>query len=249
MDFTVHHTDGKTSERRVSITNVCLGRAAGRDLAASRAHMDEVRKSGAIVYSLPNYCRKSRYLFTYENVIEVQERRTGPEVEYVLIAAGKDTLVSVGSDNNDSTLLGLSTKALGTIYDTAKSKQCCPASVARGVWLYDDVKDHWDKLRLKSHTTINGRDVQYQDFALTELRTPETNFKDFPELRNDGTAFLSGSAAGVAGLPPHLYEAASKEGIFPDNFHISIHDPVLGREISHSFKIEYLTWPDSDLSP
>jgi len=248
-EFTLYHKDGTSSKRTINVRSLCLGRASGRDLEAARKHMDEVRATGAAVYSLPNYCRKSRYLLTNEDVIEVQERRTAPEVEYVTMVDGKEILVTVGSDNNDATLLGLTTKALGTVYDSAKSKQVCPASVAKGAWLYDDVKDHWDRLRLKSHIHVGGKDVPYQDYPLTELRTPESYFEAFPALKADGTVFLSGSAAAVPSVPPNLYNAKAKDGLFPDNFHISIHDPVLNRTISHGFRIEHLEWPDSDVSP
>jgi hypothetical protein len=249
MEFTVHNKDGTTEKRTVSVRSLCLGRASSRDPADVKKHVEKVRATGAAIYNVPNFCRKSRYLLTSEDVIEVQERRTAPEVEYVLIADGDEILVSVGSDNNDATLIGLITEALGTVYDTAKSKQLCPASVAKSAWLYKDVKDHWDELRLKSHVRMGGKDVQYQDFQVTQMRAPEAFFKAFPSLREDGTVFFSGSAAGVPSVPPNLFNAVVKDGLFPDNFHFSMHDPVLGGTISHAFRIEHLEWPDSEISP
>jgi hypothetical protein len=215
-----------------------------------RAHMDKARSNGFAVYDVPNVCKKSRYLLTNEDAIEVQERRTGGEVEYVLISDRGRVLVTVGSDENDSTLIGLSSEALGKVYDPAKSKQMCPSVVARDVWLYDDVKDHWDQLRLRSRVILDGNNkVLYQDFPLANLRDPETNFRDFPWLRDDGTVMLSGSSDAVPGAPAKLFAASDREGIFPDNFEIEMHDPVLNRTIAHAFRIQYLVWPDSDKSP
>lgn len=248
-DFTLYSKNGTSSTRTVNVTNVCLGRASTRDEQAGKKYIEGVRATGAAIYNVPNFCRKSRYLLTNENAIEVQEWRTSCEVEYVTMVDHGEVLISVGSDNNDATLLGLTTKPLGTVADTAKSKQVCPASVAKGAWLYSDVKDHWDQLWLKSHVRIAGKDVQYQNFQVTQLRSPESYFKSFPELKNEGTVFLSGSSAAVPDHPPNLYNVLSKEGIFPDNFNIAIHDPVLKRTISHEFAISHLTWPDSEISP
>lgn len=252
MQFNLRGKDGTASPIEVNVRTICLGRAAGRDLSAMKSVVEKARAKGFAMYDVPNVCKKSRYLLTNEDTIEVQDRRTGGEVEYALISDRGRVLVTVGTDENDSTLIGLSSEALGKVYDPAKSKQMCPAVVARDVWSYDDVKDHWDQLRLRSRVMLDGDENSkrlYQDFPLASLRDPETNFKDFPWLRDDGTVLLSGSFDAVPDIPAKLFAATDKDGTFPDNFEIEIHDPVLNRTISHSFRIQHLVWPDSDKSP
>src|SRR5215471_8650385 len=169
MEFTVQGRDGSESTRTVDVRTVCLGRAASRNIDAMKELMREKREEGFAVYDPPNVCKKSRYLLTNEEAIEVQEPRTTAEVEYVMILDKGETFVTVGSDHNDTTLIGLSTPVLGKVYDTAKTKQACPAVVATKMWRYEDVKDHWDDLRLGSHFVVSGEKIAYQDFPLSNL--------------------------------------------------------------------------------
>lgn len=247
MEFTVYGKNGK-SKRTVDVKAVCLGRAASRDVAAMEKLMEEKRAAGFAVYHPPNVCKKSRYLLTNEGEIEVQERRTSGEGEYVAIMDKGDILVSVGSDVDDITLMGVQSSMLGKVYDTAKTKQACPAVVARDAWLYEDVKDHWDELRVKTSVIISGKRVPYQDYPLSELVNLVFYFKRFPWLKKNGTVLLSGSSAALPNVPKKLYDCVA-DGIFPDNFHFELHDPVLGRTISHTYTIHHLEWPDSDVSP
>jgi hypothetical protein len=250
MGFTVRERDGRESQRTVDIRAVCLGRAASRDVDAMKRLMQKKKEEGFAVYDPPNVCKKSRYLLTNEESIEVQEPRTTGEVEYVLIVdKGGEIFVSAGSDQNDTTLIGLSSPVLGKVYDTAKTKQACPAVMAREVWRYDDVKDHWDDLRLRSHLMVSGEKLAYQDFPLSDLVDPQYYFRRYPWLRTEGTALFSGSSDAVPNVPARLYNFQAKDGLFPDNFHLEIHDPILKRTISHWYKIEHLEWPDSDVSP
>lgn len=248
-EFTVHAVDGKPERRVVDVKAVCLGRAASRDIDAMEKMVEEKRSAGFAVYRPPNVCRKSRYLLTNEGEIEVQERRTSSEGEYVAIMDRGDVLVSVGSDVNDSTLLELESSALGKVFDTAKSKQACPAVVARDAWLYSEVKDHWDELRLRTSVVISRKKVTYQDFPLSNLVDLGFYLKRFPWLKKNGTVLLSGSSAAVPDVPKKLFDPAAKDGIFPDNFHLELHDPLLDRTITHTYAVRHLEWPDSDVSP
>ncbi len=247
MEFMVHGKNDK-SKRTVDVKAVCLGRAASRDVGATEKSMEEKRAAGFAVYHPPNVCKKSRYLLTNEDEIEVQERRTSGEGEYVAIMDKGDILVSVGSDHNDITLLGVQSSILGKVYDTAKTKQACPAVVARDAWLYEDVKDHWDELRVRTSVTISGKRIPFQDYLLSDLVNLEFYLKKFPWLKKAGTVLFSGSSEGLPNVPKQLY-APTADGIFPDNFHFELHDPVLGRTISHTYAIHHLEWPDSDVSP
>ena len=231
MRFDVYAKDGSVSRRAVSVKQLCFGRNCGRDIEATRKRLDEKRAEGYAVYDNPNICRTSRYLLTNEDVIEVQGSQTSGEVEIVAIVDKSEVLISVGSDHNDRSLGTMWTKALGKVYDTAKSKQMVPAVVAKDAWRYEDVKDHWDKLNLRSYVTVSGRRTPYQNFTLSALVDLEYHFKTNPWLKEDGVVLFGGSGGGLSTVP---------RNVFPPDFHFEVYDPVLNRTISHSYTIRWL---------
>jgi hypothetical protein len=242
LEFNIVEKDGSTLTREVSVKRLFLGRNAGRDIEGTRASLDVLRAEGYAVHGNPNLCRKSCYLLTNEDSIEVQGPQTSGEVEYVAIFGGGEIFVSVGSDHNDRTLYYLWTQALGKVADSAKSKQMCPAVVARSAWRYEDVKDHWDELNLKSFVLVNGSKIPYQDFKLADLVDLEYQLRTNPSLREDGTVLFGGSSAMLSAVPSTIYMGqASIEGlIFPGNFSFELADPKLQRKISHSYSIDSL---------
>ncbi|NIQ33340.1 MAG: DUF2848 domain-containing protein, partial [Nitrososphaeria archaeon] len=159
---------------------LCLGRSTSRDIETIRSRYEKIRAEGYHVHGNPNICRKSRYLVTQEDVIEVQGPQTSGEVEYVAVMDKGEAFISVGSDHNDRTLVRLWTPSLDKVYDTAKSKQMVPAVVASDAWKYEDVKDHWDQLNLRSYITVSGNKIPYQDFKLGDLFDLEYHFKTNP---------------------------------------------------------------------
>ncbi|MEM2876162.1 MAG: DUF2848 family protein [Candidatus Bathyarchaeia archaeon] len=242
IKFDVHARDGSVSSKFVSVKKLCLGRYCSREIEATRKRLDEKRAEGYTVHGNPNICMKSRYLLTNEDVIEVQGPQTSGEVEFVAIMDKGEVLVSVGSDHNDRTLEIMWTEALGKVYDTAKSKQMAPAVVAKDAWLYRDVKDHWDKLNLRSYVTFSGEKIPYQDFTLSELVDLEYHFRANPWLMEDGVVLFGGTSGTLPTVPPNVFQfqPSLKGLIFPSDFHFEIRDPVLGRVISHSYKVRCL---------
>jgi len=235
----VANKDGSVSNRRVSVKRLFLGRNTSRDIKGTLASLDALRAEGYSIHGNPNICKKSRYLLTNENEIEVQGPQTSGEAEYVAIFDGGEVYVSVGSDHNDRTLQYLCTEALGQVYDTAKSKQMCPAVVGTEAWRYEDVKDHWDQLNLKSFVTVNGSKIPFQDFKLSDLVDLEYHLRTTPPLRSDGTVLFGGSSGTVRAVPANVFQGQSSlQGVyFPPDFGMELVDPVLGRKISHHYTI------------
>jgi len=242
MEFNAYARDGSVSRRAVSVKRLCLGRNSSRDIEATRKSLDERRAEGYAVHSNPNICMKSRYLLTNEDIIEVQGPQTSGEVEIVAIVDKGEVLISVGSDHNDRTLGTMWTEALGKIYDTAKSKQMVPAVVARDAWKYEDVKDHWDRLNLRSYVTVSGGGMPYQNFALSDLVDLEYHFRTNPWLKEDGVVLFGGTSKTLPTVPPNVYQfqPSIKGLIFPRDFHFEVYDPRLDRKISHSYRIQCL---------
>lgn len=237
--LTVHGKDGSASSRRVGVKSLNLARHCGRNIEATKQVLDSFRAQGYQVHGNPSVCGKSRYLLTQENDIEVQGPQTSGEVEMVAIVDGGDVLVTVGSDHDDRTIESMWTDTLGNVYDTAKIKQMGPCVMASDAWYYDDVKDHWDDLRLKSYVTVDGKKILYQDFNISHLLTLEYHFKANPKLKQDGTVLFCGTGDVVTNLPADVYGFQQHfQGLkfFPD-FHYEVNDPVLKRGISHYYNI------------
>jgi hypothetical protein len=248
-DFNVISRDGSSSKRSVKVEGLWHGRHCSRDVDVTRTYLDGRRAEGYSVHGNPNLCKKSRYLLTNETTIEVQGPQTSGEVEYVTFVDDEDVFVSVGSDHNDRSLESLWTDALGKIYDTAKSKQMVPAVVAREAWKYEDIIDHWDRLVLRSHVTVAGHKVLYQDFSVSKVMDPQYHFRSSLELAKDGNFLFGGSWGAAPGVPSDIYQfQKSIRGLnFPRDFHFEIHDPILGRTISHGYDVLSLE-PDGSMS-
>jgi hypothetical protein len=160
---------------------------------------------------------------------------------------GGNTYISVGSDHNDRSLGELWTPMLGKVFDSAKTKQMVPALVARDGWLYQDIEDHWDEIILRSFVTFSDQLISYQEFCLGALLDLNHHLQSSPWIAQEGTVLLGGSGAFVPELPVSLFQTQSNlEGVvFPSDFHMEMHDPVLGRTIKHSYEVRSLEEPGS----
>jgi hypothetical protein len=242
LTFNVYEKDGSSTQKTVKVEKLCFSRHASRDVASVRAGLDKIRAEGYSVHGNPNICRKSRYLLTQENQIEVQGPNTSGEVEFVVFVDGDEILVSVGSDHNDRSLDTLWIKALGKVYDSVKCKQMVPAVIAKDAWRYDDVKDHWDELKLKSFITILGKRIPYQDFELDRLFNPNYYFSQTGIKKEDGLFIFGGSHQALSNVPSNVYHfQPSINGLmFPQDFHFEIHDQKMKRNISQSYTVQYV---------
>ena len=243
----VHPKDGAPYPIEVDVTRLGCSRNAARDVEATQREVDQVRAGGSKMHGPAGICFKSRYLITNEEAIEVQGPHTSGEVEFVAIRQGGELFVSVGSDHNDRSLDDLWTPMLGKVHDTAKTKQMAPAVVARDAWRYDDMKDHWDDIVMKSSVTVSDELVPFQEFKLADLLDLEYHLVHADWLQQDGAVLLGGSGALAPGAPESIYVGQTDlDGvIFPADFHFEMIDPVLGRTISHGYDVFSLEGPDS----
>jgi len=247
LDFTIRLKDGSSTKRSVSVKRIFLARHCDRDIEATRAILDAKRAEGYSAHGNPSICRKSRYLVTNEDVVEVQGPQTSGEVEIAAIMDRNEVLISAGSDHCDRTLETMWTAALGKIYDTAKIKQMAPAVVAREAWKYDDVLDHWDQLILRSSITVDGRRIPYQEFKLAELVSLDHHLTNHPELGEDGSILFAGSGNILSTVPSNVYQGQpSIQGlVFPSDFNFELEDQVLRRKIVHSYTVLSIEKPRS----
>ena len=186
----------------------------GRDEAALRKHIRELEELGVKPpKTTPIFYRVSADLLTQASAIQVSGPDTSGEVEFVLLAKADGLWVTVGSDHTDR-----KAETIGV----SLSKQLCAKPIAKDAWRYDEVKDHWERLILRSWA--DGE--LYQEGPVTAMRAPEDLLSRYP-LRPGWVMFCGTLAA--------------KGGIRPSNvFRMELEDPVRKRKLAHEYRITVL---------
>jgi len=186
----------------------------GRDEAALRKHIRELEEIGvkppkttAIIY------RVAADLLTTASEIQVSGPETSGEVEFVLLSKPDGLWVTVGSDHTDR-----KAETIGV----SLSKQLCAKPIGKEAWRYDEVKQHWERLVLRSWA--DGE--LYQEGAVTDMRSPEDLLARYPP--KSGWAMFCGTLAAKGGIRPAKV------------FRMELEDPVRRRKLTHEYRIEAL---------
>ncbi len=201
---------------------ICAG-WVGKNKEALRAHIDELGQHGVPAPTrIPIYMNFSPYLITTSDAIDVISGESSGEVEYVVLKGEGRIYIGVGSDQTDRGLEKFSIPA---------SKQMYAKVMAPLVWPYEEVKDHWNQIVIRSWTTRAAERMLYQEDALTTILDVETVLKGLPMdegLPNDGLVLFSGTIATKMGL------------VYGERFDFEMEDPVLGRKIRHGYGVRVL---------
>ena len=186
----------------------------GRDEAALRKHIRELEELGVKPpKSTPIFYRVAADLLTTGNEIQVSGPDTSGEVEVVLLAKRDGLWVTVGSDHTDR-----KAETIGV----SLSKQLCAKPIAKDAWRYDDVKDHWERLVLRSWA--DGE--LYQEGPVTAMRSPEDLLGRYS--LNPGWVMFCGTLAAKSGIRPAKV------------FRMELEDPVRSRKLAHEYRITVL---------
>ncbi|MGD9879417.1 MAG: DUF2848 domain-containing protein [Reyranella sp.] len=207
----------------VEIDQLVIAGWTSRDVAALEHHIEELKSIGVQPPSrVPLYYRAAATLLTQADTIEVLGDDTTGEAEPVLVGTPDRLWVTVGSDHTDRRVES---------YGVAVSKQLCPKVVGRAVWRFEDVEPHWDQLVLRSFVEEGGKPVLYQEGTLARLRAPReliAGWRNGDRHLPPGVAMFCGTLPAIGGI-----RAAPR-------FSMELEDPVLGRKIAHSYRIEAL---------
>jgi hypothetical protein len=195
----------------------------GRDIAALETHIRELEAIGVKrPKTAPIFYRVAASLLTTADTIEVLGDQSSGEAECVVYSFDDSLFVGVGSDHTDR-----KAEAVGV----SLSKQMCAKPVSREAWRFEDVAVHWDKLILRSFVSTEGRRRPYQEGSLAAMRPPTELFRLYcGGPLPAGTAMFCGTLAVHGGIAPS------------ETFEMELEDPVLGRRITHSYRVN--TLPD-----
>jgi hypothetical protein len=196
----------------------------GRDVAALEKHIRELEAIGVKrPKSTPIFYRVAASLLTTDDTIEVLGDHSSGEVECVAYSFDDGTFVGLGSDHTDR-----KAESVGV----SLSKQMCAKPVSREIWRLEDVAPHWDALLLRSYVGVNGERRLYQEGSVAAMRPLNELFRLYGERERlaAGTAMFCGTLAVHGGIAP------------AEKFEMELEDPVLGRRITHSYRVK--TLPD-----
>lgn len=212
----------RSGERRERITvdKAVVGGWTAKDQEGLRHHIEELAKIGVKPPAkTPLFYRVGARRLTTNDAIEALADGSSGEVEWVMLKHGGRLWVGVGSDHTDRKIesQGISV-----------AKQICDKPIAPKFWPYDEVKDHWEQIELKSEIVVGGQRQLYQNGTVASLLHPDTLLdlyrQDEGEMK-DGSLLFGGTTAAIGGVRP------------ADRFICTMRDPVLKREITHAYDV------------
>jgi len=194
LNLTLNKKSG-TESLSFSVRRMVNAGFVGRDREAVRRHIEELKKEGVPVpEEVPTLYPVASYLITTGDVLEVVDESTSGEAEFVLLLEGGKIYVGAGSDHTDRDLEASS---------IIKAKQICPNVISSVVWPYEEVKQVWDALVLRSWVERGGQRILYQQTKLASIMSAEdiisfvrSKVKD-GDL--DGTVIYSGTISALGG--------------------------------------------------
>ncbi|PAU78465.1 DUF2848 domain-containing protein [Halomonas salipaludis] len=207
----------------VEIKELIIAGWAGREQAAIDEHIEELKEIGVTPPSTtPLFYRVAANQLTTDAAIQVLGEASSGEVEIVLIGTSQGTLMGIGSDHTDRE---------AEAWSVAHSKQVCAKPVSQQLWRLDSVIEHWDELQMSAYATFDGKEVLYQQGAVTGLLHPAELLQRFgleqPQLA-PGQAMLCGTLPVIGGV-----RAA-------EAFRMVLEDPVTGHKLEHRYAVESL---------
>jgi hypothetical protein len=226
LNFTVIGIDGESPLSVDLVRCYNLGFTM-RDEEKMQRHLEECYKLGVkelICDRPPLVMPISPWAVLTDSKVAVQRPKTSGEVEIVTLADADGTVyVGVGSDQTDRPLEGI---------DIPWAKQVAPNVVAPTLWKWDDVKDHWDEVRMSCTVVDKGESVEYQDASVAEFWTPVEMLQGV----RDSVVHVPGAIVLFSGTVVTLEETLR----FAEQWTLRMTDPVLNRELSFTYDIEVL---------
>lgn len=211
-------TRSQRMRQSVCLTKLVIAGWTGRDKAAVQHHIEELAALGVPRPSkTPIYYRVAASRLTHDPVIEVIGETSSGEAEVMVLSANDALWIGLGSDHTDRA---------AEAHGITLSKQMCDKPIASTLWSHDEVAGHWDSLILRSSIIEDGREVPYQDGPIASLLSPDDLIKGYSEGVGlaEGTAMFGGTHAAIGGVRPSRH------------FKMALIDPVLGRQITHSYE-------------
>lgn len=220
MKFNVVTKEG-TRQEEMELQSLLVVGFAGKDIEKTMEHIHELEAEGIkCPRKVPVLYQCERQILTDKDEIEVIGDKTSGEVEYLILVKDSKIYIGVGSDHTDREMEAVSIH---------KSKQVCLKPYAKDFWDYEEIKDHFDDIKLVSSQVVDGKTVEYQCGVTSDL-LPMQHIMD--ELKTEVDINNSLIYTGTVPL---------KDGFkFGQEFSCKLVDEKLGREICLSYKVKVI---------
>lgn len=197
---------------------------AGRNLDKTMEHIKELEEQLGVPApkKIPTIFQCGNYTLTQEKELHFVGEKTCGEVEYIMIIKDGKLYIGLGSDHTDRELESTS---------VPKAKQICAKPIGKEIWDYEELKDHWDSIRLNSYQTVEGREVVYQKGSLADILPPEVIKKELDERVGniDNVIIYSGTVPVADGFR------------YGTNFRCEMEDETLGRTLSMNYDVKVIS--------
>lgn len=196
---------------------------SGRDIEKTKEHIDELERELGVKppSKIPTIFECSKENVTQDEDLKFVGQKTSGEAEYVILKDKDEIYITIGSDHTDRALESIS------IY---KSKQVALKPIGKEVWKFNDIKEHFDEIKLNSKQVINGKEVEYQKGKLKDILPVETIIEELTKRVGniDNAIIFSGT------VPLH-------DGFkFGEKFLAEMIDEKLNRKLRLEYNIEII---------
>lgn len=214
-------TEQGTKALELELKKLLVVGFAGKDIEKTMEHIKELEAEGIpCPKSVPVLYECTKRILTNDATIEVIADKTSGEVEYLILVHEGKYYIGIGSDHTDRALEAVSIH---------KSKQVCLKPFAQEFWVYDEIKDHFDDIKLISTQVIDGKEIEYQAGKTSDL-LPLARI--ISELEKEVSVEDSLIFTGTVPL---------KDGFkFGDTFSCKLVDEKLKREIALTYDIKVI---------
>lgn len=216
------HRGASVGDRALPLRRAVIAGWTQRDAVAREKHIAELVALGVgRPASTPIYYRVSAARLTTADQIEAVGENSSGEVEFILVRSDDDLWIGVGSDHTDRTV---------EAYNVTVSKQMCDKPIAPELWSFEDVRDHWDSLTLRSWIEEDGEPRLYQEGSVASILSPDRIISGITANGHlaDGTVLFCGTLPAKGGIRPSR------------KFTFELFDPVRNARISHTYTVDTL---------
>lgn len=219
MNFTLVTAKGE-SPLHLEYERVFAIGYAGRNMEKTMEHIRELERDLGVPApkKIPTIFQCGNYVLTQERDLAFVGKKSCGEVEYVIVVKDGKVYIGVGSDHTDRELEAAS---------VPKAKQICAKPIGTQLWDYEELKDHWDSIALRSWQTVDGKEIPYQDGSLSDILPVETILKELDERVGgiDNCVIFSGTVPVLDGFR------------YGENFRCEMDDAVLGRKLTADYNV------------
>lgn len=197
---------------------------SGRDEIKTLEHIKELEEQLGIMppKQIPTIFECSRRNLTSAKNIDVYGRKNSGEAEYVMVLKNGKVYIGLGSDHTDRELES---------YDISKAKEIMPKIISPVLWDYEEIKEHFDEIKITSYQKVNKEKILYQEGTLSQILPPRRVLQELIERVGEiGDSIVF---SGTIPLKGDFY--------YGDVFQASLTDETLGRTINLRYKLNFIT--------